>query len=36
MYVYNYCAVQPRTYSDLLGSQNTTNTTNLVNEMARK
>lgn len=36
MYVYKYVAVQPRTYSDLLGSQNTTNTTNITNKMTRK
>ena len=36
MYVYKYVAVQPRTYSDLLGSQNTTNTTNISNKMTRK
>jgi hypothetical protein len=36
MYVYKYVAVQPRTYSDLLGSQNTTNTTNITNIVALK
>ena len=36
MYVYKYVAVQPRTYSDLLGSQNTTNTTNITNKMTQK